>query len=43
MIRKRCSFSAEFKCEAAARVLGQDYSVVEVCYALDIEETVLRC
>lgn len=42
MTRKRRSFTAEFKLEAACLVLDQGYSVAEASRSLDVGETVLR-
>ena len=42
MARKRRTFSAEFKNEAACLVLDQNYSIAEACQAIDIGETALR-
>ena len=42
MSRKRRSFSAEYKQEAACLVLDQGYSVAEASRSLDIGENVLR-
>ncbi|HGY1001123.1 TPA: transposase, partial [Aeromonas salmonicida subsp. salmonicida] len=42
MTRLRCSFTAEFKLEAASLVLDQGYSVPEASRSLDVGETVLR-
>lgn len=42
MTRKRRSFSAEFKHEAACLVVDQNYSVPEASRAVDVGETVLR-
>ncbi len=42
MTKKRRSFTAEFKLEAACLVLDQNYSIPEASRSLDIGETVLR-
>ncbi|GAA4650968.1 IS3 family transposase [Kistimonas scapharcae] len=42
MTRKRRSFTAEFKLEAASLVLDQDYSIPEASRSLAVGETVLR-
>ncbi|BDY05184.1 hypothetical protein F0521_23070 [Ferrimonas sp. YFM] len=42
MTRKRRSFTAEFKLEAACLVLDQGYSVPEASRSLDVGETVIR-
>lgn len=42
MTRKRRSFTAEFKHEAASLVLDQDYTVAEACASLGIGESALR-
>ena len=42
MIKKRRSFSAEFKHDAACLVLDQGYSVLEACRAVDVGESILR-
>lgn len=42
MIRKRRSFTPEFKLEAASLVLNQGYSIPEASRSLDIGETALR-
>ncbi len=42
MTKKRRTFTAEFKLEAACLVLDQGYSVTEACLALGVGETALR-
>tara|TARA_B100000446_G_scaffold116286_1_gene108443 strand:+ start:2624 stop:2932 length:309 start_codon:yes stop_codon:yes gene_type:complete len=42
MTRKRRSFTAEFKHEAASLVLDQDYTISEACVSLGIGESALR-
>jgi len=42
MARKRRTFTAEFKHEAACLVLDQNYSIAEACQALDVGESALR-
>lgn len=42
MTKKRSTFTAEFKLEAACLVLDQGYSVTEACLALGVGETALR-
>lgn len=42
MTRLRCSFTAEFKLEAASLVVDQGYAVPEASHSLDVGETVLR-
>ncbi len=42
MTRKRRSFTAEFKHEAAALVVDQGYTVPEASKAVDVSETALR-
>jgi transposase len=42
MTRKRRSFTAEFKQEAACLVLDQGYAVPEASRSLDVGENVLR-
>jgi len=42
MKKQRRSFTTEFKHDAAALVLDQDYSIPEACRSLDIGETALR-
>jgi transposase len=42
MTKQRRSFSAEFKCEAAALVLDQGYSHIEASRATGVGETALR-
>lgn len=42
MSKKRCTFSTEFKQEAASLVLDQGYSVPQACKSLGVGETALR-
>ncbi len=42
MTKKRRSFTAEFKLEAACLVLDQGYSIPKASRSLDVGETVLR-
>lgn len=41
-MRKRRTFSREFKREAATMVLDQGFSFSEVCQELDVSESALR-
>ena len=42
MTRKRRSFTAEFKQEAASLVLDQGYTIPQACTSLGVGETALR-
>lgn len=42
MVKKRRSFTPEFKHEAASLVLDGGYSVAAACRSLDVGETALR-
>lgn len=42
MTRQRRTFSTEFKCDAAALVLDQGYSIAEAVKSLGISESALR-
>ena len=42
MSKQRRSFSVEFKHDAAALVVDQDYSVAEACKSMGVGETALR-
>ena len=42
MKRKRRSFTAEFKKDAAALVVDQGYSMAQACRSLDVGESALR-
>ncbi len=42
MTRQRCTFSTEFKRDAASLVLDQSYRIAETVKSLDVGESVLR-
>ncbi|MHA3093175.1 transposase [Acinetobacter brisouii] len=42
-MKPRRTFTPEFKLEAVSLVLDQGYSILQVCRALDMGQTALRC